>query len=754
MRFQRREGVVYVTRAAVADRLARPPTHQGEPGSIPGRVTGNLYAGIVPDDAPDRRDFSRISCLPWPSILTLLHTHLNLTHHLYARVFLSQQPVSITEESGHACLFAKQVSHTPAIGRSERAFAATTARKNKMAIGTADESSHKDNAISHFSPASVRNRKCRHSLNGQPKPPDQEIRRPRGAVVSGFESHVKHGHYFKLGHKLVCKPTPYKPSAITLGGLSPPWGRSWSVERRVWERTDVLYGHMRLPANKVLKTCANARRDGNTARLARRSDEALGVRVSVARIAPSLLNLGRAVIILRLRVQNVVSLESAPSESWGARYEDDEAKEMEIGEREPVESLRSMVGLHVSLSHGASFPLSLPTLLETSPGVMLTPKSYVGFEPRSFHTPDRRVALPTAPRKVDPLPVVSGCPRVCSGRTDLRRGQCYILLCIASFPYPRSAPAGERNNVEDRMQNGNRGARRDLQRSVVAAIRPSGLVSPSVTERIECLGLALQEFFDHRFHFSQRDSGCGEPSISGQRDFAATGLRADSLEIRALHGLNPLAHCQINQSLLPITISTLASHHGEPGSIPSRITGFSQEGIVPDDAVGRRVPVSPTPSFRRRSIFSSITLIASQDLAVKSRPNLAGEVLVSDLNSEDLRADEGACKCGSAPEKQGREKREMPEKTRRLAASSDTIPTCENLRVALGEINSVRIAGITCKPSPRLSTWLPAIRQTGNTIGRIRSVNVRHLSSKCCDDVCLIAGNEPWVNLGDYFERC
>ncbi|KAJ8866059.1 hypothetical protein PR048_033583 [Dryococelus australis] len=36
-------------------------------------------------------------------------------------------------------------------------------------------------------------------------------------------------------------------------------------------------------------------------------------------------------------------------------------------------------------------------------------------------------------------------------------------------------------------------------------------------------------------------------------------------------------------------ISTLASHQGEPGSIPDRITGFSQVGIVPDDAVGRRV---------------------------------------------------------------------------------------------------------------------------------------------------------------------
>ncbi|KAJ8866178.1 hypothetical protein PR048_033702 [Dryococelus australis] len=38
--------------------------------------------------------------------------------------------------------------------------------------------------------------------------------------------------------------------------------------------------------------------DGNTARLTRRSDEALGVRVSVARIAPSLLDLGRAATTL------------------------------------------------------------------------------------------------------------------------------------------------------------------------------------------------------------------------------------------------------------------------------------------------------------------------------------------------------------------------------------------------------------------------------------------------------------------------
>ncbi|KAJ8873944.1 hypothetical protein PR048_024783 [Dryococelus australis] len=41
------------------------------------------------------------------------------------------------------------------------------------------------------------------------------------------------------------------------------------------------------------------------------------------------------------------------------------------------------------------------------------------------------------------------------------------------------------------------------------------------------------------------------------------------------------------------------------------VGGFSQ-----------RSPVSLAPSFRRRSIFTSITLIGSQDLAVKSRPNI------------------------------------------------------------------------------------------------------------------------------------
>ncbi|KAJ8888387.1 hypothetical protein PR048_007877 [Dryococelus australis] len=55
-------------------------------------------------------------------------------------------------------------------------------------------------------------------------------------------------------------------------------------------------------------------------------------------------------------------------------------------------------------------------------------------------------------------------------------------------------------------------------------------------------------------------------------------------------------------------------------------SGFSHVGIVPDDAVGRWFsrgsPVSPSLSFRRCSILTSITLIGSQDLDVKNHPNL------------------------------------------------------------------------------------------------------------------------------------
>ncbi|KAJ8875399.1 hypothetical protein PR048_023294 [Dryococelus australis] len=76
---------------------------------------------------------------------------------------------------------------------------------------------------------------------------------------------------------------------------------------------------------------------------------------------------------------------------------------------------------------------------------------------------------------------------------------------------------------------------------------------------------------------------------------------------------------------LPLKIA--ADFSRERGSIPGQMTRFSHVGIVPDDAVCRRVfsGISrfPAPSLRRCSVLTSITLIGSQDLAVKSSPNLS-----------------------------------------------------------------------------------------------------------------------------------
>ncbi|KAJ8882555.1 hypothetical protein PR048_014366 [Dryococelus australis] len=65
-------------------------------------------------------------------------------------------------------------------------------------------------------------------------------------------------------------------------------------------------------------------------------------------------------------------------------------------------------------------------------------------------------------------------------------------------------------------------------------------------------------------------------------------------------------------------VRLLTSHLGEPVSIPGGVTpGFSHVGIVPDDAAGRRV-------FSRISrSHTHITLIGSQDLNVKSHPNIS-----------------------------------------------------------------------------------------------------------------------------------
>ncbi|KAJ8883015.1 hypothetical protein PR048_014854 [Dryococelus australis] len=74
-----------------------------------------------------------------------------------------------------------------------------------------------------------------------------------------------------------------------------------------------------------------------------------------------------------------------------------------------------------------------------------------------------------------------------------------------------------------------------------------------------------------------------------------------------------------------VLVRLLASHQSEMGPIAGGVApGSSHVGIVPDDAAGRRVilGISRFPRPCVPALLPRFTLIGSQDLAVKSRPNL------------------------------------------------------------------------------------------------------------------------------------
>ncbi|KAJ8871256.1 hypothetical protein PR048_027562 [Dryococelus australis] len=76
-------------------------------------------------------------------------------------------------------------------------------------------------------------------------------------------------------------------------------------------------------------------------------------------------------------------------------------------------------------------------------------------------------------------------------------------------------------------------------------------------------------------------------------------------------------------------VRLLASHQGEPGSIPGGLAhGVSHVSIVPEDGAGRRVflgdlPFLPPLYYDAAPFSPLLTLIGSQDLDVDSRPNLS-----------------------------------------------------------------------------------------------------------------------------------
>ncbi|KAJ8866546.1 hypothetical protein PR048_032405 [Dryococelus australis] len=74
---------------------------RGEPGSIPGRVTGFSHVGIMPDDVVGRRIFSGISRFSRPFIPALLHIHSN-RHHRLSRPRYNRNILFLTHKTANA----------------------------------------------------------------------------------------------------------------------------------------------------------------------------------------------------------------------------------------------------------------------------------------------------------------------------------------------------------------------------------------------------------------------------------------------------------------------------------------------------------------------------------------------------------------------------------------------------------------------------------------------------------------------------
>ncbi|KAJ8867448.1 hypothetical protein PR048_031250 [Dryococelus australis] len=88
-------------------------------------------------------------------------------------------------------------------------------------------------------------------------------------------------------------------------------------------------------------------------------------------------------------------------------------------------------------------------------------------------------------------------------------------------------------------------------------------------------------------------------------------------------------------------VSLLASHRGEPGFIPGRVTPDfrmweSRRSMPLVSGFSRRSPVSPALPFQCCSTPTSITLVGSRDLDVKSRPNLFKKKFVTQSPARDF----------------------------------------------------------------------------------------------------------------------
>ncbi|KAJ8877836.1 hypothetical protein PR048_022295 [Dryococelus australis] len=158
------------------------------------------------------------------------------------------------------------------------------------------------------------------------------------------------------------------------------------------------------------------------------------------------------------------------------------------------------------------------------------------------------------------------------------------------------------------------------------------------------------------------------------------------------HDFVTLQHgCQSNTPC-SWAVSVLASHQGKPSSIPGRVTpGFSHVGIVPEEAVGRRVYSGisrfPYPSFRPQSPSSSlkISLLRAVHIPALTHPAVEARLFQYATASAQSRQDSSNFWTGvlfqrlDALDDGGREREREKEKESEILTEVDLPTVCWTL---------------------------------------------------------------------------
>ncbi|KAJ8894319.1 hypothetical protein PR048_006939 [Dryococelus australis] len=195
-----------------------------------------------------------------------------------------------------------------------------------------------------------------------------------------------------------------------------------------------------------------------------------------------------------------------------------------------------------------------------------------------------------------------------------------------------------------------------------------------------------------------------------------------------------------------------ASHQGEPDSIPSGMVPRSSCVVfVQDDTSGRRIfsGISCSPHHSIPELLH--THLVSPSSALKTSLLRAAQIFpLHDL----CRFQKKFCKRVGCSDQHivysTRARRTLPYQLS-LTSQGILAETHSSCFFAEGRSRASSFLGnftvMIHLPSFRWSPKLSTVRcqRCGSTIGCMRSSDVRHLSSKCCDDVRLIAVNEPWT---------